>query len=142
MSLLDHPEARAFLAAAVLPPEAVRGCEDRLAAFLGRYLARFHRAEQRANATLVLRGLLSGLGRKTCEPIAVEAGVHRKPIQFLVGAGRWDDEAVMTELRRHVAEELGDDRAVLVIDATTFPQSGDDSCGTARQWSGRPGQAG
>jgi hypothetical protein len=95
MSLLDHPEARALLDDAVLTPEAVRGCEGRLAAFLARYLPLFRRVEQRANATLVIRGLLGGLQRKTCEPIAAEAGVHRKPIQFLVGAGRWDDEAVM-----------------------------------------------
>jgi SRSO17 transposase len=70
----------------------------------------------------------------------VQAGVHRKPIQFLVGAGRWDDEAVMAELRRHVAEELGSDRAILVIDATTFPKSGSDSCGVGRQWCGRLGK--
>src|SRR5689334_12586184 len=100
MALLDHPDAQALLADAVLSPEAVRTCEGRLNAFLARYLPRFRRLEQRATATLVIRGLLSGLQRKTCEPIAVQAGVHRKPIQFLVGAGRWDDEAVMAELRR------------------------------------------
>jgi SRSO17 transposase len=140
MSLLEHPGARAILAESVLTPEAVRGCDDRLTSFLGRYLPRFRRAEQRHNAALVLRGLLGGLQRKTCEPIAVEAGVPRKPIQFLVGAGRWDDEAVMAELRRHVAEELGDERAVLAIDATTFPKSGTDSCGVGRQWCGRLGK--
>ena len=125
---------------AVLTPEAVRGCGDRLTRFLGRYLPRFRRPEQRHNATLVLRGLLSGLQRKTCEPIAVEAGVHRKPIQFLVGAGKWDDEAVMAEIRRHVVEELGDDQAVLILDASTFPKSGADSCGVGRQWCGRLGK--
>src|ERR1700712_560581 len=129
MSLLEHPEAQVILADAVLTPDDVRGCEDRLAQFLERYLPRFRRAEQRHDATLVIRGLLSGLRRKACEPIAVEAGVHRKPIQFLVGAGRWDDESVRTELRRHVAEELGDDQAVLILDASTFPKSGADSCG-------------
>ena len=140
MSLLDHPEAQVLLADAVLTPEQVWGCQDRLSAFLERYLPCFYRAEQRANATLVIRGLLSGLQRKTCEPIAVQAGVHRKPIQSLVGAGKWDDEAVMAELRRHVAEELGDDDAVLVVDATTFPKSGSDSCGVGRQWCGRLGK--
>jgi SRSO17 transposase len=140
MSLLDHPDAQALLADAVLTPEQVRGCQDRLTLFLERYLPRFYRAEQRATATLVLRGLLSGLQRKTCEPIAVQAGVPRKPVQFFVGAGRWDDEAVMAELRDHVREELGDDRAVLVIDASTFPKSGADSCGVARQWCGRLGK--
>jgi SRSO17 transposase len=140
MSLLDHPDAQALPADAVLTPEAVRGCRDRLTCFLERYLPQFYRVEQRVNATLVLRGLLSGLQRKTCEPIAVEAGVHRKPIQFLVGAGKWDDEAVMAELRRHVREDLADDQAVVVIDASTFPKSGDDSCGVARQWCGRLGK--
>src|SRR3954453_6133679 len=140
MSLLEHPEAQAILADAVLTPKAVRGCEDRLARFLERYLPRFRRAEQRHNAALVIRGLLGGLQRKTCEPIAVEAGVHRQPIQFLVGAGRWDDEAVMAEIRRHVVEELGDDRAVLILDACTFPKSGSDSCGVGRQWCGRLGK--
>lgn len=140
MSLLEHPEAQAILADAVLTPDAVRGCEDRIARFLERYLPRFRRVEQRHNAALVIRGLLSGLQRKTCEPIAVEAGVHRKPIQFLVGAGKWDDESVMAELRGHVAEELGDDRAVLILDASTFPKSGSDSCGVGRQWCGRLGK--
>jgi SRSO17 transposase len=140
MSLLGHPDAKLLLADATLTPEAVSACRDRLAEFLGRYLPHFRRVEQRTNAALVVRGLLGGLQRKTCGPIAVEAGVHRKPIQSLVGAGKWDDEAVMAELRRHVAEELGDGRAVLVIDATTFPKPGADSCGVGRRWRGRLGK--
>jgi len=107
---------------------------------LQRYPPRFRRLEQRTDAALVIRGRLSGLQRKTCEPIAVEAGVHRKPIQISVGAGKWDDEAVMAELRRPVAEELGDDRAVLILAASTFPKSGADSCGVGRHWCGRLGK--
>jgi SRSO17 transposase len=140
MSLLDHPEARALLADAAVTPEQVRGCRDRLTAFLERYLPRFYRAEQRVHATLVLRGLVSGLERKTCEPIAVEAGVHRKPVQFFVGAGKWDDEVVMAEVRRDVRETLGDERAILVLDPSGFPKSGTGSCGVARPWCGRLGK--
>jgi SRSO17 transposase len=95
MSLLDHPEAQALLADAVVTPDAVRDRADRLTAFLQRYLPRFYRVEQRATATLVIRGRLGGLERKTSEPIAIEAGLPRKPIQFFVGSGKWDDEAVM-----------------------------------------------
>src|SRR5262245_44129206 len=36
MSLLDHPDAQALLADAVVTPEQVRGCQDRLTAFLQR----------------------------------------------------------------------------------------------------------
>jgi hypothetical protein len=81
MSLLEHPDAQALLADATVTPDGVRGCQDRITTFLQRYLPRFYRAEQRTHAALVVRGLLSGLQRKTCEPIAVEAGVHRKPVQ-------------------------------------------------------------
>src|SRR3954453_16941797 len=106
MSLLDHPEAQAILADAVVAPDAVRGRDDRLTAFLQRYLPRFYRSEQRATAILVIRGRLGGLERKTSEPIAIEAGLPRKPIQFFVGSGKWDYEAVMAELRAHVSDEL------------------------------------
>jgi SRSO17 transposase len=140
MSLLEHPDAEALLADAVVTPEQVRGCQDRLTSFLERYLPCFYRAEQRATATLVIRGLLSGLQRKTCEPIAIEAGVHRKPVQFFVGAGKWDDENVMAELRRHVREELSDPEAILILDPSAFPKTGTESCGVARQWCGRLGK--
>jgi SRSO17 transposase len=140
MSLLEHPDAQALLADAVVPPDAVRGCQDRITTFLQRYLPRFYRAEQRTHATLVIRGLLSGLQRKTCEPIAVEAGVHRKPVQNFVGSGGWDNEAVMAELRGHVREVLADPQAVLILDPSGFPKSGSESCGVARQWCGRLGK--
>src|SRR3954468_24202869 len=116
MSLLDHPTARALLADAQVSAAAVTGCSRRLERFLGRYLPRFYRVEQHDLARVVLQGKLSGLRRKTSEPIASQAGRPRKPVQHFVGAGRWDDEAVMAELRRHVAEELGDGEAVLVLD--------------------------
>src|SRR5947209_20517242 len=121
MSLLEHPEAQALLADATVTPEQVCGCRDRITTFLKRYLPRFYRAEQRAHATLVIRGRLSGLQRKTCEPIAVEDGVHRKPVQNFVGAGGWDDEAVMAELRDHVREVPADPHAILILDPGPFP---------------------
>ena len=140
MSLLDHPEAQALLADAVVTPDAVRDRADRLTAFLQRYLPRFYRVEQRATATLVIRGRLGGLERKTSEPIAIEAGLPRKPIQFFVGSGKWDDEAVMAELRAHVREEVAAPDGVVVIDGSAFPKKGTESCGVARQWCGRLGK--
>ena len=56
--------------------------------------------------------------RKTCEPIALEAGLPREPIQFVVGAGEWDDEAVTTELRQDVRGQLAESEGVVVIDPT------------------------
>lgn len=138
--ILEQPEAKALLEQATLSAAEVEGCGGRLTEFLGRYLPLFYRKEQRENATVVVGGLLSGLGRKTCEPIARAHGVHRKPVQAFVGRGAWDDEAVMAELRRHVREELADEHAVLVIDPSAFAKKGVESCGVKRQWCGRLGK--
>jgi SRSO17 transposase len=139
-SILDHPQAQALLEQATLSAPAVRGCANRLTQFVQRYLPLFYRKEQRENAVIVIEGLISGLDRKTCEPIAREHGVHRKPIQSFVGSSTWDDEKVMGELRRHVKEQLADPNAVLVIDPSAFAKKGSASCGVKRQWCGRLGK--
>jgi SRSO17 transposase len=140
MSLLEHPQAQILLADAEVSPAAVRSCLGRLRVFLGRYLPRFLRSEQRELAEVVLHGKLSGLQRKTAEPIAYLADRPRKPVQHFVGAGAWDDEAVLTELRRHVAETFADPQAVLVLDGSGFAKKGEASCGVQRQWCGRLGK--
>src|SRR5947209_9593477 len=136
MDILDHPDAQALLADAELSAAAVRSCADRLTAFAQRYLPRFHRQEQRGHALTVLRGKLTGLQRKTTEPIATQAGQKRRPLQLFVGAGGWHDRAVLDELRHHVRDEVADPDGVFVLDPSAFPKKGDDSCGVARQWCG------
>jgi SRSO17 transposase len=140
MSLLEHPKAQALLADTVVTPEAVRGCRDRLAKFLERYLPLFYREEQRELAEVVIQGKLSNLQRKTAEPIAYAADRERKPVQHFVGAGKWDDETVTAELRRHVSEEIGDADGIFVVDGSGFEKKGTESCGVARQWCGRLGK--
>jgi SRSO17 transposase len=139
-SLLEQPEAVALLGDAVVTAGQVEGCRQRLVKFTQRYLPWFYRKEQRASATIVIQGLLSGLERKTAEPIAREHGVPRKPIQTFVGAGKWDDEAVLGKLRREVVATMGDPAGVLVLDPSAFAKKGTESVGVARQWCGRLGK--
>ena len=140
MSLLEYPQAQSLLAEAQVTAGQVQGCRRRLEQFLERYVPLFYRKEQGHNARIVVEGLLSGLERKTAEPIARDHGVPRKPIQFFVGSGKWEDEAVMAELRRHVVETLGDPQGVLVFDPSAFPKKGTHSCGVERAWCGRLGK--
>jgi SRSO17 transposase len=140
MSLLEHPEAAALLADATVSTEDVRECRSHLARFLKRYLPAFRRQEQRDHAAAFVRGLLSGLQRKSVEPIARQAGIPRKNLQMFVGQGAWDDEAITSEMRRHVAEELAEPDGVIVLDPSGFPKKGHDSCGVARMWCGRLGK--
>ena len=140
MSLLERPEAQELLEDASVSAQTVRGCADRLTKFLARYLPLFYREEHRQHARLAMEGRLSGLERKTSEPIARERNVPRRALQRFVGAGEWDDEAVMVELREQVREELGDANGVLVLDPSSFPKKGTASCGVQRQWCGRLGK--
>ena len=137
--MLERPTAQALLADAEASAADVSGCRRRLHAFLRRYSPRLYRVEQHELARVVLQGKLSGLRRKTSEPIAAQAGRPRKPVQHFVGAGRWDDEAVLAELRRHVAQGCADPDAVRVLGPSAFPKTGADSCGVARQGCGRLG---
>jgi SRSO17 transposase len=140
MSLLEHPKVQALLKDAEVTAEAVRGCRDRLVGFLKRYLPLFYREEQRELAVVVLQGKLSNLQRKTSEPIAYAADCERKPVQHFVGGGKWDDEAVSAELRRHVGEEIGVPDGICIVDGSGFAKKGTESCGVARQWCGRLGK--
>jgi SRSO17 transposase len=133
-TILEHPTAQELLAQTTVEPETLRGCTAQLTRFIQRYLPFFYRDEQRRHAEVILQGKLSGLQRKTTEPIAIDNALKRRPLQLFVGAGAWDDEAVLAELRRHVREELGDPDGVLVLDPSGFPKKGSQSCGVARQW--------
>jgi SRSO17 transposase len=140
MDILEDPDAQTLLADAELSADAVRSCADRLQAFAQRYLPLFQRQEQRRHALTLLQGKLTGLERKTTEPIATQAGQKRRPLQLFVGAGGWGDAPVLAELCGHVAEELADPDGVFVLDGSGFPKKGDASCGVARQWCGRLGK--
>jgi SRSO17 transposase len=125
---------------AELKAEAVASCTGRLEDFIARYLPLFYRAEQRVHALTILRGKLTGLERKTTEPIAHQAGLKRRPLQLFVGAGQWDDDAIVTEMRRHVREEIADPQGIYILDSSGFAKKGAESCGVARQWCGRLGK--
>jgi SRSO17 transposase len=138
--ILEHPTAQALLEQTTLAPETIRPCLPQLARFLQRYLPLFYRTEHRHHANTILKGKLTGLQRKTTEPIATQANQKRRPLQHFVGAGKWDDTVLRQELCRHVGEELADSQAALVVDGYAVPKKGDDSCGVARQWCGHLGK--
>jgi SRSO17 transposase len=140
MTLIDHPQAQTLLRDAVLRPEAIASCAAQLQPYVQRYLPCFARKEQRDHAQIILQGKLTGLQRKTTEPIAHRLGLKRRPLQLFVGAAKWDDTEVLTELRRHVREELAEDEATFVLDGSGFPKQGEASCGVSRQWCGCRGK--
>jgi len=114
-----------------------REAED-AAARLGR---RFGRAEARGHAADYLRGLLAEVERKNGWQLAERVGyAHPRGIQRVLDRYAWDADAVRDDLRAYVVAELGDPRAVLVVDETGFPKQGTRSAGVARQYCGALGK--
>lgn len=124
----------------VLPTEPLLPVLERLRDFTDRYIPFFERSEQGDRCLEYLQGLLSTVERKSIEPIANALGRPRRALQHFVGAGRWDDLAVLAELRGHAADELGDPAGILVIDPTSFVKKGSESVGVKRQYCGRLGK--
>ena len=103
----------------------LRSLKPELNVFLNRYLPHFGRAENHEHVGRFVQGLLAGGDRRNIENIAekIDGGVVRT-LQKFISQAVWDDRGILSELRRHVVESLGDDDAVLNVDETGFPKKG------------------
>src|SRR5215469_8173050 len=102
---------------------------------------RFARSEHRQRMRRSVDGLLSPLERKNGWQLAEQAGETRPyGMQRLLAGAKWDADAVRDDLRAYVLEQVGDPRAVLVIDETGFLKQGTKSVGVKRQYSGTAGR--
>ena len=91
------------------------------------------------------RGLLSDLDRKTCEPIALYAGLAVRTLQEFLRDHRWSFAQVRTRLQRHVAGQLADTPAddlgtVGLVDETSTVKKGRKTPGVQRQGCGERGK--
>ncbi len=121
-------------------PEVFRGMLKRLAQFLAPFTEHLWRKENREHAHAFVEGLLSDMDKKNSESIAYQHDEDRQGLQHFIGSAPWDHKPLLDELNRQVAEELGEEDAVLVFDPSGFPKKGKHSVGVARQWLGRLGK--
>lgn len=102
---------------------------------------RFGRRAMRERALDYLIGLLSTIERKNGWQLA-EAVAHAMPysVQHLLDRAHWDCDALRDDLVDYLAQELGDEDGVLVVDETGFLRKGQSSAGVQRQYSGTAGR--
>jgi SRSO17 transposase len=89
--------------------------------------------------------LLSDLPRKTCEPMALTAGVAVRTLQEFLRDHRWSFEETHAQLQRHVAATLaglpGDDLGTVGLhDETGTVKDGAETPGVQRQYCGEVGK--
>lgn len=110
-------------------------------AHLRRYRGCFLQDRTARHLDTYCHGLLSGLARKTAEPVAREAGTAVRTLQAFLTTARWDHELARDTLQRHLAEALGGVPSdalgtVGVFDETSAKKQGDKTPGVRRQYLG------
>ena len=98
------------------------------------------RSEQRVNAELYVRGLLTDGARKSMQPMAERLGVDHQRLQQFITSSTWDYRVVRANVARWAVEAIDPD--AYVIDDCGFPKDGTASPCVARQYSGTLGKTG
>src|SRR3954451_11906715 len=119
----------------------LRALGPTLTRFLDPYLFCCSYTQTFAHLHTYVRGLLSDLPRKTCEPIALQAGTPVRTLQEFLRDHDWDADAARDLLQQHLAGVLAalpDDGlgTVGLIDETSCAKQGTKTPGVQRQYLG------
>jgi len=118
----------------------IKNMGKELEKFLSEFDDCFSRSEPREDLRTYVRGQLSDLPRKSVEPIALEAGVPPRTLQFFFSSGRWDDERLRDRTQSIVARDHAHRQAIGVIDETGNPKKGRHTPAVQRQYCGNTGK--
>ena len=129
--------------------EQVAGLGPAFTEYLSSFRGCFPRCESFAHLGTYCRGLLSDLGRKSVEPIALAAGCAVRTLQEFLTHHAWDHQRMRDEIQRRVAREHlpapgskpeGGIGTVGWIDETSKAKKGDKTPGVQRQYCGESGK--
>src|SRR5271165_4189361 len=117
--------------------QQMRALGPALANYLDHFLFCCAYTQTFAHLGTYIRGLLSDLKRKTCEPIALKAGTPVRTLQEFLRDHVWSFEQARDRFQGHVAtllprllkDDLG---AVGLLDETSAAKTGDKTPGVAR----------
>jgi len=93
------------------------------------------------NAQMYMQGLLGDAQRKNGWQLAEYLGETTPyAMQQFISRGVYDADKLRDIERTYIADNLGDEDGVMVVDETGFIKKGKKSCGVARQYSGTAGR--
>ena len=114
----------------------VEQCLPELEAYWALFEPAFDRVEQFRRSQVYLKGLLSTLGRKTTERIALELRENVRDLQHFVGQSPWETAPLVAIHQRQIGETLGEADGVALIDESGVVKQGVDSVGVGPQYCG------
>src|SRR3954449_4164883 len=117
------------------------GWEAELERWLGPFLARLRRKEQRRWAPFYLKGLILPGERKSVEPMAARvAPADTQQLHHFVSTSPWATAPLEDELVKAADRLAGGPEAGLVVDDTPLVKQGRHSVGVKRQYCGQLGK--
>src|SRR6266545_3915768 len=78
--------------------------------------------------------------RNSIEPMALTLGLPIRPMQHFIGQSAWRTAPILDRHQALVAQTLGADDGVYLVDESGMLKQGDDSVGVARQYCGSVGK--
>ena len=123
-----------------MQPAQLRAAEQRLARFLDAWTPLLGRSERQTHAGEYVRGLLLDGERKSIAPLTERVpGADVQALRRFVNQSPLDWAPLQAALTGLLLDRLLPE-AVLIIDETSFPKTGDHSVGVARQHCGALGK--
>ena len=120
--------------------DQIRGLKPMLTRYLKRFDNCFARQDTRAHMPVYVGGQLSDLRAKSCEPIALEAGVAPRTLQEFLSQHKWDESRMRARLQKMVVRDHAGPNSIGIIDETSDVKKGDKTPGVQRQWCGKVGK--
>lgn len=120
--------------------DQIRRLRPKLTRYLKQFDSCFARRDTRAYFPIYVEGQLSDLSEKSCEPIALEAGIPPRNLQEFLTTYKWDEDRARDRLRELVIREHSGANSIAIIDETSDVKKGDKTPGVKRQWCGTVGK--
>ena len=118
----------------------VRNMGKELKHFMSEFDDCFGRREPRDHLRAYVRGQLSDLPRKSVEPIALQADIRPRTLQWFLNEAAVDDERMRDHLQQIVARDHAHPQAIGIIDESGNPKKGRHTACVQRQWCGHSGK--
>ena len=118
----------------------IKNIGKKLAAFLKQFDDCFYRCQPRGHLKSYVRGQVSGLQRKSAEPMALLAKTPPRTLQRFLSYVHWDEHRLRDRIQWIVARDHAHPQAIGTVDDTGHPKKGSHTACVQRQWCGKTGK--
>lgn len=120
--------------------DQIRRLKPELTRYLKRFADCFDRKDTRARMSIYVEGQLSDLDEKSCEPIALAAGIPPRNLQEFLANYKWNEDLTRDRLQELIVREHSGPNSIAIIDETSDVKKGNKTPGVKRQWCGTVGK--